>query len=58
MGKLEGPVDVAVLGPRAYWTRLEAKGAVVALATDVESGRIVWRRTVQGQEPSLGEPIP
>jgi hypothetical protein len=58
MGSLERPVDVAVIGPRVYWTTLEAEGALALVATEAASGRTVWRRTVLEPDRRKTEPIP
>jgi hypothetical protein len=57
-GSLERPVDVAVIGPRVYWTTLATEGALALLATDAASGRILWRRTVMEPDRRVTEPIP
>jgi len=57
-GKLERPADVAVVGSRVYWTALDRKGRLVLVATDAESGRRLWRRTVRDAEGPLPDPIP
>ena len=58
IGSLERPVDAAVIGPRVYWTTLEPRGNPVLMATDAESGRRLWRRTVLVPDRRPAEPIP
>src|SRR6266850_1261396 len=58
IGRLERPVDAAVIGPRVYWTTLEPSGKLVLMATDAESGRRLWRRTVLVPDRRPAEPIP
>jgi len=58
IGKLERPVEVAVLGPRVYWTTLEPAGNLDLVATEEGSDRVLWRRTVVKPERNLGPPIP
>jgi len=58
VGALENPVDVAVAGRRICWTAGAAGGGLELRATDVTSGRIVWRRTVLEPEGDPGPPIP
>ena len=57
-GKLEAPVDVAVVGQRVYWTTRESKGRLVLAASNLEAGRKLWRHTVRRAEGPPGEPIP
>jgi len=58
MGRLERPVDVAVVGPRAYWTTRKIDGGLELVATESASGRTLWRRTVREPERHTGVPIP
>ncbi len=55
---LERPADVAVVGPRVYWTSLGTKGELVLTATAPTSGRRLWRRIVRNPDPPPGPPIP
>jgi hypothetical protein len=57
-GRLERPADVAVVGPRIFWTTCETSGRLALNVTDVGSGRRLWRRIVRGPDPPLGPPIP
>lgn len=57
-GKLEGPVDVAVVGQRVYWTTRESKGRLVLVASTLDGGRKMWHHTVRNAEGPPGEPIP
>lgn len=57
-GRLEHPADVAVVGPRIFWTTLESSGSLAFIATDAASGRTLWRRTVRDPEGPPGPPIP
>jgi hypothetical protein len=58
IGRLEHPADVAVVGPRIYWTTLETAGELVLSATDAVSGLTLWRRTVRDPDRGPSEPIP
>jgi len=58
IGSLERPVEVAVLGPRVYWTTLEPAGDLVVVASEAGSDRVLWRRTVLRPERHLEPPIP
>jgi hypothetical protein len=57
-GRLEGPVDVAVVGQRVYWTTRESKGRLVLVGSNLEGGRKLWRHTVRKADVAPGEPIP
>jgi hypothetical protein len=58
IGSLERPVEVAVLGPRVYWTTVEPAGDLVVLASERGSDRVLWRRTVLRPERHPEPPIP
>jgi hypothetical protein len=58
LGTIERPVDVAVVGRRICWTSHAADGGLEFRATDVASGKIVWRRIVREAEGDPGPPIP
>jgi hypothetical protein len=58
IGRLERPVDVAVVGPRVYWTTRKTDGGLELVATEAASGRTLWRRTVREPERHTGSPIP
>ena len=58
VGRLERPADVAVVGPRIYYSTADSDGGLVVVATETGSGRTLWRRTVVVPERELGEPIP
>ncbi len=57
-GSLHGPMVVAVLGPRVYWTALGTGGSLVLTATEAVSGRRLWSRIVRHPDPPPGAPIP
>ncbi len=58
VGSLEGPVDVAVVGGRVFFTTRGDDGRLDFVATASGSRRPLWRRTLLEPERDLGEPIP
>ena len=51
------PVDIAVIGGRILWTTPSGRDQIAVLATEITTGRTLWRRIVWRDVPA-GEPIP